>query len=562
MSNPHVASKSGLIVAALLIAGLLVYLPPLRYGFVYDDVPQIVKNPRIRSARMLPTYFTQDVWAEANYSKQLRSSYYRPGFLLWLFINFRLFGLHAFCWHLSTLVLHLSATVLVYVLGLRLTDDECTAGFAGLVFALHPVHIEGVVWISGATDPLLTICFAGAFLAYVAYQERRAKPWLGVSLILFATAMLQKETAVIFPLVAVAYDWLFRRQKRAEIPFLALTVVYLIMRRLTFGSLGRTLAPAPWATVVFTWPSLVWFYIRHLLWPMDLSLNYDLSYVTAPGWRDFWLPLALLAILAAALWRWSQSNRMVALWSIWTALPLLPVLNLTVLPQGDFAHDRYLYLPSVGFALLVASAIRALPAGRGVQYAVIALIGSTYAYGLLDQSRYWADDLTLYRRAESIAPQNALVKNNLGEELFKEHRPAEAIPLLERALDGNATSRTAFVLGLCRLELNDLTRAESAFRLAIELQNSDPYPHLGLGLVQFSQGKLLEAEADVRHAIELDPLNTQRQNYHFHLGRILKAQGRLPEAIAEFRQELRVNPDLPQARTELAATAALAAQGH
>ena len=511
-------SKSGFIVAVLLLAGLLVYLPTLRYQFVHDDVAQIVKNPRIRSAHFLLTYFTQDVWAEANYSKQFRSNYYRPGFLLWLFTNYRLFGLHTFWWHLTTLMMHLSSTILVYVLALRLMDDHWTAGFAGLVFALHPAHIEGVVWISGATEPLLTVFFVGALLGYIEYQERRAKRWLAASLILFALALLQKETAVIFPLFAVAYDWLFGRRKLAEVPFLALTAVYLI-------------------------------------------LNYDLSYVTAPGWRDFWLPLALLAVTAVALWRWSQSSSVVALSSIWMALPILPVLNLTVLPQGDFAHDRYLYLPSIGFALLVALAVRAVPAARAVQSALIALVGSVYAYGLLDQSPYWANNLTLYRRGESTAPQNFWAKNNLGEELFNDHMPAEAIPLLERALDGNASSRTAFVLGLCEIELNDLKHAESAFRLAMELQSSDPYPHLGLGLVRFSQGNLLEAEANVRHAIELDPLNTQRQNYHFHLGRILKVQGRLPEAIAEFRQELQVNPDLEQARAELAAAEAVAPKG-
>jgi hypothetical protein len=218
--------------------------------------------------------------------------------------------------------------------------------------------------------------------------------------------------------------------------------VYLIARSLTLGGLGRTLAPAPWTTVVFTWPSLVWFYIWHLVWPRDLSLNYDLSYVTAPGWRDFWLPLALLAVTAVTLWRWSQSSSVVALSSIWMALPILPVLNLTVLPQGDFAHDRYLYLPSIGFSLLVALAVRAVPAARAVQSALIALVGSVYAFGLLDQSPYWANNLTLYRRGESTAPQNFWAKNNLGEELFNDHMPAEAIPLLERALDGNASSRT------------------------------------------------------------------------------------------------------------------------
>ena len=557
MTRP--GAKTSLLVAVLMITGLLAYLPALRYQFVHDDIAQIVKNPRIRSAHFLPAYFTRDVWVAADDSSQFHSNYYRPGFLLWLFINYRLFGLHSFWWHLTTLMMHLNATILVFLLAFRLLRDPWAAGLAGLVFALHPAHIESVAWISGVTDPLLTVCFVGAFLAYIEYQERHARRWLAASLLLFALALLQKETAVIFPLVTAAYDWLFRRRKWAEVPYLSLTAVYLMARSLALHGLGRTLAAAPWTTVVLTWPSLVWFYLWHLVWPMNLSPNYGLSYVTAPGWADFWLPLALLAMAAAGLCWWSRSSRIVALSSVWMALSILPVLNITVFSQGDFAHDRYLYLPSVGFAVLAACAIRTVRKARVVQYALVALIGCVYTYGLLEQSRYWADSLSLYRRGVSTAPQNFWVKNNLGEELFHAHRPAEAVPLLERSLDGTGSSRTAFVLGLCRLELKDLTRAESTFRLAMELQESDPYPHLGLGLVWFSQGKLPEAEAEVRHAMEMDPLNTQRQNYHFHLGRILKAQGRLPEAVAEFRRELLVNPALAQARAELTAAEAPAA---
>jgi protein O-mannosyl-transferase len=548
------------IPAFLLMAGLLVYLPTLRYQFVHDDVAQIVRNPRIRSVRFLPTYFTQHVWAGMD-NKNLPSNYYRPGFLLWLFANYRLFGLETFWWHLTTLLMHLAATLLIFLLARRLLNDQWASGFAGLIFALHPAHIEGAAWISGVTEPLLTVCFVGAFLAYIEYQERGAGRWLAGSLILFALALLQKETAVIFPLIAFAYDSIFRRRRRAELPFLFLTAVYLIARWLALQGMGRILAPASWATLVSTWPSLVWFYGWHLIWPMNISSDYDLAYVTAIGWRDFGLPLVLLAITAIALWRWSRSNKNAEFAGIWMVITILPVLNITHLPQGDFAHTRYLYLPSVGFALLLACAFRARRAARAAQCAMIVLIGGVYAYGVLDQSRYWADNLALYRRGVATAPRNFRVQNNLGEELFNDHMPAEAIPLLEQALDGNGRSRTAFILGLCELELNDPTRAESAFRRAMELDRSDPYPHLGLGLARFRQGHLAEAEAEVRQAIQMDPLNLQGQNYHFHLGRILKAEGRLAEAMAEFQQELRVNPGLQPAQAELASVEALLKSG-
>src|SRR5579872_35755 len=137
------------IPAAVLALTAAVYLPSLTFGFVCDDRQQIVWSQPNFTWRAVPSYFTTDVWS---YTSRERTNYYRPIFLLWLMINSKLIGLDTALWHLSAILLHLAATLLFYFLARRLVGDPLPAGVAALVFGAHPVHVEAVAWISGATE--------------------------------------------------------------------------------------------------------------------------------------------------------------------------------------------------------------------------------------------------------------------------------------------------------------------------------------------------------------------------------------------------------------------------
>jgi hypothetical protein len=175
--------------------GFLAYVPTLGFQFVYDDKPQIIQNPAIRAWRYLPNYFTSHVWAELY--PHVGSDYYRPVFLLWFRLNHAMFGVNPVGWHLTTVLCHVAATYLVFRLVRRLAASPWTAFSAATLFALHPVYIESVAWVSGVTDPLLAILLLGSFLAYMRFREGNRWGWMGLALAFFVLGLLEKETAVV-----------------------------------------------------------------------------------------------------------------------------------------------------------------------------------------------------------------------------------------------------------------------------------------------------------------------------------------------------------------------------
>ena len=160
-AQKHVPPHAILLVVALALT-FIVYAGTLGFEFVYDDHEQVLENNYVHSWRFVGHYFTGHVWSNL-YAKD-PGNYYRPLFLLWLRVNHMLFGLEPWGWHLTTALAHLFATYLVYLLAVRLVRDPVTAGFAALIFGLHPVHIEAVAWVSGVTEPLLAVLLIPSFL--------------------------------------------------------------------------------------------------------------------------------------------------------------------------------------------------------------------------------------------------------------------------------------------------------------------------------------------------------------------------------------------------------------
>ena len=153
--------------------------------------------------------------------------------MLWMFVNYMLFGLNATWWHLTTILVHLGATFMVYLLARRLLKDQWTALITALIFGLHPVHIEAVAWAAGVTEPLLALFLIPAFLFYLNWREsdsstetrlaakRKRRKWLGASLAFYAVAIFEKETALVLPMLVFVYEWIYSGGESQKISFAA-----------------------------------------------------------------------------------------------------------------------------------------------------------------------------------------------------------------------------------------------------------------------------------------------------------------------------------------------------
>ena len=567
-----------------VLATAAAYSATLSFKFVYDDNQQIILNPMVQSWRNVPDYFVKNVWSQ--WGLFAHSVYYRPIFLAWLLLNFKLFGLSPMWWHLSTLCAHLAATWLVFVLTRQVTDDSYTSLIAALLFGLQPVHVEAVAWISGVTDPLLAIFLLCSSLYYLRARvptgnDGGKRLHFVVSLALFALALLTKETAAVFPAIIVVYEWVLgpssrgpfektkfeeysRRAKAAfaqAFPYFALLLAYLVIRALVLKSLVGTVTPLSLGTQLFTIPSLALLYIKHLLWPFNLSVFYNIPYVNTPGLSNFLLPMVLITLVAAVLLWWARRSRAVGVAAAWLMLPILPALKISAYRSGDIFHDRYVYLPSIGFAILVAVGLRQIGSAIAKDYyytpAVVALIlACLYGYGAMKESRYWASNLKLYSRALELTPNHVDATSNLAAELVDERRFSEAIPYYKKVIKQRPDAWQPYHgLSYCYYQSGWYTDAMVYIRRAIQLSPENPVLHLRLAIILIATDRLDEAEDEGRKALALqtsaEGINLRFQGgetgrdfvYHFTLGEILKRRGDLQAALAEFKAGLANQPD-------------------
>ncbi len=543
----------GILVRAALIATALAYVQTIGFGFVYDDRIQIEMNPWIQSLRFFPHYFTGNVWSFA----RIQVNYYRPLFTLWMALSHSVFGLTPGWWHLATVGAHVLATSLVLIFAARLLRSAWLGAIAALLFGLYPLHVECVAWVSGVPEVLLTICFLGALLAYQNWRRRRNVWWLAASLVLYAFALLAKETALALVLVLPVYSWLYedgaehgmRKLRNVALqttPYIALAIAYLAVRSMVLVAVVHPAArPLHWT--LLTSPAALCFYLRQLFWPFGLSVLYDFELVRVFSWRGVGLPLVLLAVVAALCIHLARRSRLLGLTSVWVMAALAPALaGIAVFQPHDYVHDRYLYLPSVATALLITAALHWLadafkPANATAwEVAGAVMLAVVFAAFTLVESRPWESQVSLFSHAHQRAPRSALPLDYLGRALHGVGKTQEELETYREMLSLDPDYPPGnYMMGLAQYDLGHYTEAARYLAHAGDMWERDsavPDPPLYyyLGIARQRTGDLPGAEAALRRALALKP---DGLGYHLALADVLQQGGRAAEAQQELRLE-------------------------
>ncbi len=561
--------KAGRLEIGLLGLAFLLYASTLWFGFVYDDRVQILANPFIQAWRYFFHDFTSNVWAQ---SSKYYAAYYRPIFLGWLRLNYTAFGASPWGWHLTSVLLHGLATVLVLRLALRLLRNTWQAAVTALVFAVHPVHVESVAWVSGAADVLMSVFFVASLLCYLDWRESRSAGWMAGSLLLALLSMMTKEPGVMLPAIVFVYAWIFngalegdriksggrfRAAVTEAAPFFMAALLSWALRMAVLKT--PPLAITDYKTILLTLPGLLLFYLRLVVWPVGLGLFYDRQYVQQATFGSFLLPLSILALLVVVLTvvlRRSSQKREGAFAALLALLVLAPALWVRWFRSYDFVHDRYLYLPVAGFAMLFAIGIgelrgRTAPAWIAPRRQVlpVAVISVALIIGNVTLQTNWANDLLLWYHCYRIAPHNPVVLNNLASVLGERGEFRIAVPMFLEVLredPGNADAQGN--LGYTYYLMGDLGQAEQHLNRAVQLNPMDAHWLLYLGATNFKRGSLAAAESDLSRAIAVDP---GLKGAHLALSLVLEQQGDLAGAIREAKAELANYPTEEQANQQL-----------
>ncbi len=555
-----VETRPWVLPLLVCVSAVVAYAALPGFQFVFDDQRQVLGNPTLLSVSSIPQYFLHHMWS---YVPEALASYFRPLFSTWLNLNYALFGTHPGGWHIALLCLHVVASFLTYQLVCKVFENQSVGFLAALLFAVHPVHVESVAWVSGGPDPLAAVFGIGSFLLYRKAQgaEGSSKPlFVAMSLASYACALLTKEAVLLFPVLILLDLVLLTRKSRtagavlvSTLPYFLMSGAYCLIRVAVLGSFSQIKTPLTATALFYTLPSVLLFYLGLLLFPVGLSPFYDTPYVDKADLLHFWTPvLALIlgaALMYACIRRLAANNddrgigKKCAFFVLWMAVFLVPALDLKVFDPGEIAHDRYLYLPSVGFcavlAFLLQQAAVRLGLPRRTQAVAAAALVLWLGAATVAQSYYWRNDLVLYRRGASVAPLNVNAQNNLANVYLDSGDFDRGIALHQKILEKHpAYAESYYNIGMAYYNQRNFPLAQSYFQRAVSLRNSPDW-YFYLGMAQFKSSQPAAAESSFREAVRRNP---GRSDFHAALGAVYENEGKLALALEEFESAERIKP--------------------
>lgn len=429
--NP--AKQTFIIYIVLILATCAIYWQVTHYGFVnLDDDDYVRKNIHIRMG-----------WEGIRWAfTSIYAQFWHPLTWLSLTLDYELYGPNAGGYHLTNIILHTLSTLLLFWLLNRMTGAMWKSAFVAALFALHPLRVESVAWISERKDVLSVFFWMLTLCLYVRYTEKPVcKRYVGV-LLSFTLALMSKPMVVTLPVIMILLDYwplsrcrtgialkkgnLFLWQLKEKAPFFVLSGIFSII---TIHNQFRTSGESfPLSNRISN--SLVSFiaYPINMLWPVDLTVSYPFKF-GIPFWQVLGIFFLIVMISAAVLMMAKRFQYLLVGW-LWYAITILPVIG--IIQNGDYAMaDRYTYLPSIGIAMMLIWGLPSLirnkktkkrflfPAGMAV---LIIMMVLSYK-----QCGYWKNSIDLLSHALHVTENNFLAHNDLGLALYEKGRLEEAV---------------------------------------------------------------------------------------------------------------------------------------
>jgi tetratricopeptide (TPR) repeat protein len=538
--------RFGGICILLFIVTLAAYGPALAGGFVWDDNGFVLRPDLHSLGGLWRIWF--DLSATEQYYPILHTAFWTEH-LLW--------GDAAAGYHLANVLWHATGACLFALVLRRLGRGEEEAWLAAFIFALHPVCVESAAWISEQKNTLSLVCYLLAALAYLRFDESRARKTYGWATLWFMLALGSKTTTATLPAALLVVFW-WRRGRlswpRDAVPLLpwfglgaAAGLFSGWVERTYMGAQGAdfSLSLAQRALVA---GRAVWFYLGKLLWPAHLIFIYPRWRPEAAAGGEWLFPIGVAA-LVAALWlrrRRTRAPLAALLLFVGTLFPTLGFFNVYAF-IFSYVADHWQYLATLGPIALVAAGWGRWPRRPARAGAVLLL--AVLATLTWRRCRMYDNAETFYRTILDRNPDAWLASSNLGNVLAGSGRTTEAISQYEAALRLVPDSPGIhYDLGDALVHSGRLPEGVAQYREALRLKPDDGMARTRLAGVLVTLGRPAEAISHYEEAVRLMPGDAEAE---LALGSLLAQAGRLPEAISHLRAGLRLRPDLPEAHNNL-----------
>lgn len=532
--------SSSIWIYLLLLAGIFaVYGQTISYDFVNYDDPVYVTEPHVRAGLTLSGV----MWA-------FTSGYAENSFpLTWIshMLDWQLFGARSGLHHLVSVAIHAMSALVLFAFLKRATGAVGRSAFVAFVFALHPLHVESVAWITERKDVLCVLFWMLALWAYAAYCERQSIARYALVVALFCCGLMSKPLMVTFPFVALLMDWWplrrFARQPARrlffeKLPLIGLTLCASVGAYVAQQHQGAIAAVAQLPIALRIGNAFMSYvlYLRDFVWPSNLAAFYP--YLERP----VWMPLAAALAVAGATALAARSVRQrpyIAVGWFWYLGTLIPAIGLVQAGPQSRA-DRHTYISFIGIAIIVAWGATELFEKRGWnrRWLAAAAVGWCAAWAVVAwiDVQYWRNSVALFAHALEVTEENYVAYNNLGVALRQDGKTREAIDDFEHAvaiLPENAQAQDN--LGEALTEEGSIDEAAPHLREAVRLRPGFAKAHVDLGALLLRSGRMGEAESQYRVAIQIQPTDAAAQ---YGLGGVLMSQGRKQEALTHLQQAL------------------------
>lgn len=578
-SSPEAARPApwpvGLFFLPLLSATLAAYWPGLTGALLWDDVGHVTA-PALQSWSGLLR-----IWFEPGATQQ-----YYPLLHTAFWLEHRLWGDATVGYHLVNVLWHATSAWLFFLLLRRLALPG--AFLAAALFALHPVGVESVAWISEQKNTLSLVFSLAAALAWLRYDDERTPRRYAIATLWFCAALLTKTVTATLPGALLVLAWWrrgrlsWRDDVRPLLPWFALGAMAGLgtawFESSQIGATGQDFALGPLERVLLA-GRVAWFYLGTLVWPLDLAFFYPRWTVDAGVWWQWFFPLATAALLVLAAW-WSRRDRSPLAAALLFGGTLFPVLGVVNVYPFVFSYvaDHFQYHASLAlFAFFAATAARGWErlqwprwSGRAAAGGVLTLLAAL----TWQQSAHYRDVITLYRatlerspdswvahlnlgvaladagqnhdalphlqRALQLKPDFPEALNSLGNVLNQLGRPAEARPVLERAIQVQPRFDSAHnTLGASFMALGQSDAGIAAFRCALEINPRLTTARVNLGWALANTGRPADGLVQLDHARREEPENP---DVHFKTALVLVKMHRLPDALPHARRAVELQP--------------------
>ncbi len=538
---PHKRRHYFFLLFFLLAFVFGVYARTIAYPFVnWDDRTYVVENADIRRLS----------WE--NIQKMSTQHYvetYVPLTMLSFALDYQLFHFNPAGYHVTNIILHLLSTALVFWLIGILSNNWFIAFGAALIFGIHPVQTESVVWISQRKNVLSYFLFMASMTAYA--QSRRhpekGRFYFMLSWLTFMAACFAKALVVVLPAVLFAFDYFYGYWKKRDwlryLPFLGAAILFAIIAKKgivegTHQSIfdeNASIAPG-----VFSFFVIIAKYLQLLFFPTNLSVFYQYSGLSlADPAVAFSLALTPV-LLAGMLWLWHYDKRLF-FWILWIGVIVAPALY-SALVHG-VAAERWLYLPLIGVYVLVFTFVEKWLGSR-LLLAVICASSFLFTFLNLNRQEVWSSPEKLWLSTQSrVGKTTTIPFHNLGIDYIRKGQIDEGIEALKQSLAIQENADTLSALGTAYDKKGDHATAMDYIKRAIALKPDVSTYHNELGLVYSRQNRMPEAIAEYEEAIRLDPEDTASRS---NLAKLYAMTGRKEEARQALEKMLAIDPDLEE----------------